>query len=100
ELAEVIADVLVTASPRQVVVAGHTDNVPIHNVHYQSNWDLSADRALNFMKRLLANEELTPSRMSVTGFGEYRPVAVNETATGREQNRRVEVLILPAIDLD
>lgn len=100
ELAEVIAGVLVAASPRQVVVAGHTDNVPIHNVEYQSNWDLSADRALNFMKRLLENEDLEPKRMSVTGFGEHRPVATNETAEGREQNRRVEVLILPSVDLD
>jgi len=77
----------------EVVVSGHTDNVPINNAEFETNWDLSSKRALNFMKLLLRNENLDPKRFSAIGYGEYRPVATNDTAEGRMQNRRVEVTI-------
>ncbi|MBO8164556.1 MAG: flagellar motor protein MotB [Brevibacillus sp.] len=93
QLAAEIAKLLET-QPREVTVAGHTDNVPIHTREFPSNWELSSKRALNFMKILLENPKLDPRRFSATGYGEYRPIASNDTAEGRAKNRRVEVSIL------
>lgn len=95
-----IAQLLEQSSPRKIVVAGHTDNVPISNANFRSNWELSSHRALNFMKIILDNAELDPRNLSATGYGEYHPVATNDTAEGRAQNRRVEVLIMPMYDLN
>lgn len=96
ELAKQIAKLLKAAMPREVMISGHTDNVPIANSKYPSNWDLSAQRALNFMKVLLDSEpSLQRDKFSAIGYGEYRPVAKNDTEEGRAKNRRVEVLILP-----
>lgn len=92
--AEVISTMLGTLS-QSVIVSGHTDNVPINTAEFPSNWDLSSKRALNFMKFLLAGDpQLKPERFSAIGFGEYRPIAVNNTNEGRSKNRRVEILIL------
>lgn len=93
ELAAEIARLL-EEQPREVVIAGHTDNVPINTREFPSNWELSSKRALNFMKIILENEKLDPSKFSATGYGEYRPIADNSTAEGRAKNRRVEVSIL------
>ena len=79
--------------PFDVIVAGHTDNVPINNVKFPSNWHLSAHRALNFLDALLTGSNLDPTHFSSRGYGEYSPVATNETPEGRQQNRRVELLI-------
>lgn len=95
ELAEEISNLLDTDPPRHITIAGHTDDIPIRNADFRSNWDLSAMRAINFMEILLENENLLPERMSSTAYGEYRPVETNETQADRQQNRRVEVLILP-----
>ncbi|MGG1554855.1 flagellar motor protein MotB [Paenibacillus ferrarius] len=81
----------------QVEVAGHTDNIPIKRADFETNWDLSAKRAVNFMKILLVNPQLQPSLFSSIGFGEYRPVADNATPEGRAKNRRVEVSILRSV---
>jgi len=94
KLALAIADMLTAYPQYDVVVSGHTDNVPIHNERFRDNWDLSAARALNFMKILLGNKELDPARFSSIGYGEYRPVADNDTPEGRARNRRVEVSII------
>lgn len=94
-LAKEISDLLVTKPPRNVVISGHTDNVPISTAQYESNWHLSVMRAVNFMKVLLENKDLDPRRFSAKGFGEYQPVATNDTSEGRAKNRRVELLILP-----
>ncbi|WP_019121542.1 flagellar motor protein MotB [Brevibacillus massiliensis] len=93
ELANEISKLLVP-QPRQITVSGHTDNVPIHTAEFPSNWDLSSKRALNFMKILLQNPQLDPQKFSATGYGEYHPIAPNDTAEGRAKNRRVEVAIL------
>jgi chemotaxis protein MotB len=95
KLAAEISKLLVTDPPRHVTIAGHTDNRPISTTQFRSNWDLSAMRAINFMKVLLENNDLEPPRFSSTAYGEYRPVATNSTDEGRAKNRRVEVLILP-----
>lgn len=95
KLAREISELLVMNPPRNVVISGHTDNVPIRNAQYDSNWHLSVMRAINFMKIILENDKLDPKMFSAKGYGEYKPVASNETAEGRQKNRRVEILILP-----
>jgi chemotaxis protein MotB len=95
QLAMEISELLVMNTPRNIIVSGHTDNIPIKNSDYDSNWHLSVMRAVNFMKILIDNENLDPKVFSAKGFGEYNPVASNDTKEGRQKNRRVEVLILP-----
>ncbi|MFD1707804.1 flagellar motor protein MotB [Siminovitchia sediminis] len=90
-----LAELLEMEVPRSVIISGHTDDVPIKNSEYASNWELSVMRAVNFMKLLLENGNLDPRLFSAKGFGEFKPVADNSTAEGREANRRVEVLIEP-----
>ncbi|GIN63748.1 motility protein B [Robertmurraya siralis] len=90
-----ISELLVMSPPRNIIISGHTDNVPISNPHFESNWELSVMRAINFMKIVLKNEKLDPAWFSAKGFGEFQPIASNDTSEGRAKNRRVEVLILP-----
>ncbi|MEC2308429.1 flagellar motor protein MotB [Bacillus atrophaeus] len=94
-LAEEISDLLVLNPPRNIIISGHTDNMPIKNSQFQSNWHLSVMRAVNFMGLLIENPKLDAKVFSAKGFGEYKPVVTNDTAEGRSKNRRVEVLILP-----
>lgn len=94
-MATEIAKLLVTDLPRNIYIEGHTDNIPTDTDKYPSNWELSSERAINFMKILLENEKLDPRKFSATGYGEYQPVATNDTPGGRAENRRVEVLISP-----
>ncbi|KSU84152.1 flagellar motor protein MotB [Fictibacillus enclensis] len=95
-----LSKLLVTNPPRNIIIAGHTDNVPIKNAQYTSNWELSAMRAINFMQILRTNPNLSPKTLSASGYGEYRPRASNKTAEGRAKNRRVEVLVLPNYSLE
>lgn len=92
-VAEEIGKLLVTDPPRSIFIEGHTDNIPSTSDRFPSNWELSSSRAINFMKILLENNELDPTKFSATGFAEHQPIASNETAEGRAENRRVEVLI-------
>ncbi len=75
-----------------IEVEGHTDNIPIHNVFYPTNWELSAARAARVVN-LFANSGVQPKRLMAIGFGEFRPVASNKTINGRKKNRRVNVVI-------
>lgn len=84
---------MIVAHPQKVTIAGHTDNIPINTRDFPSNWDLSTKRSLNFMKLMLQNKALNPAQFNATGYGEFRPVAANETENGRQKNRRVEVFI-------
>lgn len=77
-----------------VRVEGHTDNVPINTVQFPSNWELSAARAASVV-HLLMREGVEPERLAVIGSGEYKPVADNKDALGRNRNRRV-MLVIPA----
>jgi chemotaxis protein MotB len=79
--------------PNPVRVEGHTDNRPIANRNYPSNWELSAARAASVVHRF-ANAGVHPDRLSVIGFGEFRPTQSNDTAAGRDANRRVVIVIL------
>ena len=78
-------------------IEGHTDNVPIKQSGWKSNWELSTARALSVLHYLSDDQGIQPERLSAIGYGEYRPVASNETKDGRKQNRRVEIVILPNI---
>lgn len=80
-----------------VGIEGHTDNVPITKSGWKSNWELSTARALSVLHYLATDQGIAPERLSAIGYGEYRPVASNETKEGRKQNRRVEIVILPNI---
>lgn len=77
----------------QVQVEGFTDNVPITNDIYPSNWELSAARAASVV-HLFTRAGVDPARLSAVGYGEYKPIASNETAKGRGKNRRVNIIIL------
>lgn len=79
--------------PGKVAIEGHTDNVPISSSIYKSNWELSAARASSVLHFLL-KKGLNPDRFIIAGYGEYRPVASNDTEDGRSKNRRVELIIL------
>ncbi|MGE1117154.1 flagellar motor protein MotB [Bacillus altitudinis] len=94
-LAKEISKLLVINPARDIVISGHTDNVPIRNSEFESNWYLSAIRAVNFLNILLENSNLDQENFSTKGYGEFKPIASNDTAEGRSKNRRVEVLILP-----
>ena len=77
----------------QVQVEGFTDNVPITNDVYPSNWELSAARAASVV-HLFTRSGVGPQRMSAIGYGEFKPISSNETEEGRARNRRVNIIIL------
>jgi chemotaxis protein MotB len=79
-----------------VRVEGHTDDQPVRSGRYKSNWELSTARATNVMLVLVA-EGLSPQRASVSGYGEFRPIASNTSDDGRKQNRRVDLVITAII---
>jgi len=93
--AKKLSELLYMDPQREIVISGHTDNIPIKNSKFDSNWELSVSRAVNFMKLILQNNELNPQSFSAKGSGEYQPVATNKTKEGRAKNRRVEILVLP-----
>jgi chemotaxis protein MotB len=81
-----------------ILVEGHTDNVPIKTSVYKDNWDLSVVRATSII-RILANDyKIAPTRMTASGKGEFFPKANNETAEGRAINRRTEIILSPKLD--
>lgn len=84
--------------PNEISIEGHTDNEPIRRTRYlyKSNWELSTARATNVL-HFMEEQGIPPERLSATGYGEYRPVAGNDTKEGRQRNRRVEIVILPEI---
>jgi chemotaxis protein MotB len=94
DLVNRIADILTPLADNQICVEGHTDNRPIHTSQFPSNWELSAARAVTVLKILLANPNLKPGNLSSIGYGEYRPIASNDTPDGRAKNRRVTIVIL------
>ncbi|MCR5833075.1 MAG: OmpA family protein [Selenomonadaceae bacterium] len=85
---------LLAEIPERVLISGHTDTDPISNAQFPSNWELSSARAMTFMKYLFSlNDTLNPARFSAIGYGEYRPIAMNDTPENKQMNRRVEILI-------
>ncbi|WP_018935549.1 flagellar motor protein MotD [Thioalkalivibrio sp. ALJ24] len=96
EAEPVLRDIAEILEPRaaRIHVEGHTDNVPITTAVYPSNWELSAARAATVV-RMFEEQGMDPADMVALGHGEHRPVADNETAAGRAENRRVAIVVLP-----
>ena len=91
-----VADVLKeNCLDKNVSIEGHTDNEPIKHSGWKSNWELSTARANSVLHFFIDECGIKPERLNVAGFGEYKPVASNEIKEGRQQNRRVEIVILP-----
>ncbi|MDD3087161.1 MAG: OmpA family protein [Candidatus Omnitrophica bacterium] len=78
-------------------IEGYTDNVAIKHSSWKSNWELSTARSLSVLHFLVNEKGISPERLSAIGFGEYRPVATNDTREGRKLNRRVEIVIQPKV---
>lgn len=75
-------------------IEGHTDNVPIHNAQFDSNWELSTTRATELVKVFILRYKFSPARLSAAGYAEYHPVDTNDTPEGRVHNRRVDIVVL------
>jgi chemotaxis protein MotB len=75
-------------------IEGHTDNVPIHNKYFDSNWELSTARSSQLVKMFIVRYNFTPTRLSAAGFAQYHPAAPNDTDEDRARNRRVDIVIL------
>ncbi len=82
-------------SDRYIEIRGHTDNQPIKYSGWKSNWELSCARALSVLHYLTEERGINPQRINAACFGEYRPIASNETKEGKRLNRRVEIVVLP-----
>ena len=93
-----VGRVLGELDDRQFQVEGHTDDVPISTERFPSNWELSSARALSVV-RLLIQAGVPPENVSGAGYGEFQPVASNEDAGGRRLNRRIEIVMLPNLDI-
>lgn len=92
-----LSGVLSTIKNRRFLVAGHTDNVPISSNRFTSNWELSTARAVNVVE-FLQEAGVPPTQLAAAGFGEYDPVASNETDEGKALNRRIEIILLPNLE--
>jgi chemotaxis protein MotB len=77
----------------EIIIAGHTDNVPLIGGQFRSNLGLSMARAGSVAEFLLKSTSIDPKKLSTMGFGQYRPLASNDTADGRRKNRRVEIIV-------
>lgn len=77
-----------------VLIEGNTDNVPINNEYFKSNWELSTARAVSIVRYFVETKELSPTRFSVKGYAEYKPLVENNTEENRSINRRVDILIV------
>ncbi len=93
-----LADSFRDSKDQKIAVEGHTDNVQIGSAlldRFPTNWELSAARATAVVRFLQEKGNIAPERLTASGFGFYRPVAENETPEGREQNRRIEIILVP-----
>jgi chemotaxis protein MotB len=89
-------DVFLRKNDNLIRVEGNTDDVPIATSEYPSNWELSTARAVNVVRYLVEHDRLYPTRISAAGYGQYRPRTDNSTSEKRQQNRRVDVVLLNA----
>lgn len=91
---------LISKTDNPVRVEGHTDNWAINTPRFPSNWELSTGRATQVIRFLIEEANLNPTQLQAAGYGEYHPIDTNDTAEGRQRNRRVDVIILrPSLSL-
>lgn len=98
EALKVLADVLNKNTDIQILVEGHTDNVPIKTAVFKDNWDLSVARATSITRLLNEKYGVAATRMTASGRGEYFPKASNDTPEGKAKNRRTEIILSPKLD--
>lgn len=98
EALKVLADVLDKNPDIDILVEGHTDNVPIKTAVYKDNWDLSVARATTIVRILTGEYKIAPTRLTASGKGEFSPKASNETAESRALNRRTEIILSPKLE--
>ncbi len=91
---------LIDNNSGEVSISGHTDNVPIANDQFRSNWELSTSRAVSVAHEFMQLSEINPEKIIVTGHADTRPTAPNDTAENRAKNRRVEISILRGNEID
>jgi chemotaxis protein MotB len=89
----------------EIRVEGHTDNVPIHSAQFDSNWELSTERATEVVSLLVRDYGFDPHDVSVAGYAEFRPIASNDTEEGRKANRRIDLVVIglkkdPAVPIE
>ena len=92
-----VASVLASIPDREFQIAGHTDNIPIKSAKFPSNWELSTARAVT-VARSLGAQGVPANRLSAAGYAETQPVSSNDTPEGRQQNRRIEIVLMPNLD--
>lgn len=98
EALKVLGEVLDKNRDIDILVEGHTDNVPIKTAMYKDNWDLSVARATSIVRILNNDYKISPSRLTASGKGEYFPRASNDTPEGKARNRRTEIILSPKLD--
>lgn len=87
-------------TPYDLRIEGHTDNVPIHTAEFDSNWELSAARATHIARVFIGLKAILPDHISAAGYAEFHPIATNDTAEGRSENRRVDLVVLPRTNVN
>jgi chemotaxis protein MotB len=98
EALKLLSGVLDKNTDIDILVEGHTDNVPIKTNIYKDNWDLSVARATSIVRILTTDYKISPTRITASGRGEYFPKAANDTSEGRAKNRRTEIILSPKLD--
>ena len=98
EAISLLGEVLGKNSDIDILIEGHTDNVPIKTANYKDNWDLSVARATAIVRVLTDDHNITPTRLTASGKGEFMPRESNDTAEGRARNRRTEIILSPKLD--
>ena len=94
----VLADVLNKNPEIDILIEGHTDNVPIRTALFKDNWDLSVARATSIVRILSEDYKVFSQRLTAAGKGEFVPRASNDTPEGRARNRRTEIILSPKLD--
>lgn len=95
-----VGAVLAAIDDKQIQVSGHTDKTPISErlaSQFPTNWELSSARAINVVRFLAEKSAVPPERLVASGYGEHHPIATNKTPAGRARNRRIEILLTPAL---
>lgn len=98
EAITLVAKVMAQNPNFDILIEGHTDNVPISTARFSDNWDLSVARATAMVRILINEHQISPARVTASGKGEFSPKSSNDTAEGRAQNRRTEIILSPKLD--
>lgn len=93
-----LAQVLQREPDLEITIEGHTDNIPVSGTNYKDNWDLSVSRAMAVTRILVDDFQVNPQRITAAGRSKYDPVASNQNESGRDNNRRTEIIVSPDLN--